>query len=86
MKNGVRSPYLTYFINFDVIFTKIKQKGFFMARPLRIKYAGAFYHIIQRGNERKEIFKSNQDREKFLKCCDPICCVGNENFHFLQRR
>jgi hypothetical protein len=24
-----------------------------MARPLRIEYAGAFYHIIQRGNEKK---------------------------------
>lgn len=37
-----------------------------MARPLRISYAGAFYHITSRGNERKEIFTSNCDREKFL--------------------
>jgi len=28
-----------------------------MARPLRIQYPGAFYHITSRGNEQKEIFK-----------------------------
>jgi len=37
-----------------------------VARPLRIAYPGAFYHITSRGNERKEIFKTNIDREKFL--------------------
>ena len=31
-----------------------------MARPLRIEFAGAFYHITARGNERKDIFKSNR--------------------------
>ncbi len=38
-----------------------------MARPLRIEYPGAFYHIIQRGNERKRIFLSDQDRTKFFE-------------------
>lgn len=37
-----------------------------MARPLRIQFPGAFYHITARGNEQKEIFKSRKDREKFL--------------------
>jgi putative transposase len=37
-----------------------------MARPLRIEYAGAYYHITARGNERREIFLNDQDREKFL--------------------
>jgi REP element-mobilizing transposase RayT len=37
-----------------------------MARSLRIIYPGAFYHVTSRGNERKEIFKSKRDREKFL--------------------
>lgn len=37
-----------------------------MARPLRITYPGAFYHITSRGNERKAIFKSRADRERFL--------------------
>ncbi|MFZ4854817.1 MAG: transposase [Desulfuromonadaceae bacterium] len=37
-----------------------------MARPLRIEYPGAFYHITSRGNEQKDIFKSKKDREKFI--------------------
>ena len=38
-----------------------------MARPLRITFPGAFYHITSRGNERKHVFKSKRDREKFLE-------------------
>ena len=38
-----------------------------MARPLRITYPGAFYHVTSRGNEQKAIFKSKRDREKFLE-------------------
>jgi len=37
-----------------------------MGRPLRIEYPGAFYHVTSRGNEQKDIFKSEGDREKFL--------------------
>ena len=37
-----------------------------MARPLRISYPGAYYHVTTRGNERTDIFKSQRDREKFL--------------------
>jgi REP element-mobilizing transposase RayT len=35
-----------------------------VARPLRIVYPGAFYHITSRGNERKDIFESQGDRER----------------------
>lgn len=38
-----------------------------MSRPLRISYPGAFYHITSRGNEKKAVFKSKKDREKFLE-------------------
>lgn len=37
-----------------------------MARPLRIIFPGAFYHVTSRGNEQKAVFKSKRDREKFL--------------------
>lgn len=37
-----------------------------MARPLRIAYPAAFYHVASRGNEQKNVFKSQKDREKFL--------------------
>jgi len=36
-----------------------------MARPLRIEYPGAFYHVIQRGNDKRDIFISEQDRVRF---------------------
>ncbi len=38
-----------------------------MARPLRIEYGGAHYHVTSRGNERKAIFRDDTDREKFLE-------------------
>jgi putative transposase len=38
-----------------------------MARPLRIQYEGAVYHVTSRGNERKAIFRSDEDREEFLR-------------------
>jgi len=38
-----------------------------MARPLRITFPGAFYHVTSRGNERKAVFKSIRDRKKFLE-------------------
>ncbi len=37
-----------------------------MARPLRIEYEGAFYHITARGNEKRRVFLSKADYEKFL--------------------
>jgi REP element-mobilizing transposase RayT len=36
-----------------------------MARSLRIQYGGAFYHVTARGNEKKRIYFSNVDYEKF---------------------
>ena len=38
-----------------------------MARPLRVEYPGAYYHIINRGNAGENIFNSIRDREKFLE-------------------
>jgi len=32
-----------------------------MARPLRIQYHGAFYHVTSRGNERKQIYSDEGD-------------------------
>jgi putative transposase len=37
-----------------------------MARPLRITYPGAIYHIINRGCRRDKIFRRIADREEFL--------------------
>lgn len=37
-----------------------------MARALRVEYPGAYYHVMNRGNGREDIFKSDRDRERFL--------------------
>lgn len=37
-----------------------------MARPLRIEFPGALYHVIVRGNERKDVFRDDADREEYL--------------------
>jgi len=64
-----------------------------MGRPLRIQYPGAFYHVTSRGNERKVIFVSKRDREKFLSYLESanerygaiihaFCLMGN-HYHIL---
>ena len=37
-----------------------------MARPLRIEFAGALYHITSRGDRREAIYEDDEDREAFL--------------------
>jgi REP element-mobilizing transposase RayT len=37
-----------------------------MGRAWRIEYEGAYYHILSRGNERKDIFLDDDDRHVFL--------------------
>ena len=38
-----------------------------MTRPLRIQYPDAYYHVTCRGNERKEIFRDQEDRKNFFQ-------------------
>jgi putative transposase len=37
-----------------------------MARAWRIEYEGALYHVLSRGNERRDIFFDDEDRTLFL--------------------
>jgi len=37
-----------------------------MARPLRIEYEGALYHVSSRGDRQQAIFEDDADRKKFL--------------------
>lgn len=64
-----------------------------MARPLRIEYPGAFYHVTARGNERKDIFRDEKDRDRFLayletavvryKAVIHVYCLMNNHYHLL---
>jgi REP element-mobilizing transposase RayT len=38
-----------------------------MARKLRIEYPGAIYHVINRGNYRRDLFESVGAAEAFLR-------------------
>ena len=38
-----------------------------MARPLRVEYPGAYYHVINRGNNQENIFLNDRDKQKFLE-------------------
>ena len=37
-----------------------------MARQWRIEYEGALYHVLSRGNEKRDIFSDEKDRSIFL--------------------
>jgi REP element-mobilizing transposase RayT len=50
-----------------------------MARPLRIEYDGALYHVTSRGNNRRAIFRDDGDRELLL---DTLAKV-TERFHWI---
>jgi REP element-mobilizing transposase RayT len=64
-----------------------------MGRQLRIEYPGAHYHVTARGNERKDVFKSIRDREKFLSYLESAVlrygavihayCLMNNHYHLL---
>jgi len=38
-----------------------------MARPIRIEFEGALYHVTSRGDRREAIFEDDSDRERFLE-------------------
>ncbi|HJX18820.1 MAG TPA: transposase, partial [Acidiferrobacterales bacterium] len=37
-----------------------------MARPLRLEFEGALYHLTARGDRREPIFEDDNDRQAFL--------------------
>ena len=64
-----------------------------MARPLRIEYPGAVYHVTSRGNARERIFLDDADRRAFLEdlgqvvekynwLCHAYCLMDN-HYHLL---
>jgi putative transposase len=37
-----------------------------MARPLRLEFPGELYHVIARGNARKNIYRDDEDGHRYL--------------------
>ena len=64
-----------------------------MARPLRVEFSGAIYHLTSRGNARQKVFFTDTDRELFLDTlsqvvsrygwiCHAYCLMAN-HYHLL---
>jgi REP element-mobilizing transposase RayT len=64
-----------------------------MARPLRIEYAGAIYHVTSRGDRRENIFRDDKDRFAWLEVFAQVCsrfnwrchawCLMDNHYHIL---
>src|SRR5664279_3573730 len=64
-----------------------------MSRKLRIEYPGAMYHVMNRGDQREDIFRGDDDREKFLCMLGEACaktewqvhayCLMRTHFHLV---
>jgi REP element-mobilizing transposase RayT len=64
-----------------------------MARPLRLEFAGALYHVTSRGNRREAIYEQDIDRESFLTILSDVCeqynwvcyvyCLMDNHYHLL---
>ncbi|HEY6643648.1 REP-associated tyrosine transposase [Povalibacter sp.] len=64
-----------------------------MARPLRIEFAGGFYHVTSRGNQRSTIFLQDADRMEWLALVAQVAdrlqwrvyayCQMDNHFHLL---
>ncbi|NVM21363.1 MAG: transposase [Desulfobacterales bacterium] len=64
-----------------------------MARPLRIEYPGAFYHVMNRGNAGEDIFISIRDKERFTEYLEKSVerfsiiihtyCLMSNHYHLL---
>jgi REP element-mobilizing transposase RayT len=52
-----------------------------MARPLRIEYPGAVYHVTYRGNAREKVFLVDPDRELFLDVLSQVVERSNWRCH-----
>jgi REP element-mobilizing transposase RayT len=66
-----------------------------MARPLRIEFPGAFYHVTARGDRREAIYENDEDRKSFLKIlqgvierfewrCHAYCLMPNHYHLFFE--
>lgn len=64
-----------------------------MARPLRLEFPGALYHVTARGNARQAIFLDDEDRHRFLAVLRQVVsrchlvlhayCLMENHFHLL---
>ena len=54
-----------------------------MARKLRVEYAGAIYHVMNRGDRQELIFLDDEDRQQFLTTLGEACAKTDWQVHAL---
>jgi REP element-mobilizing transposase RayT len=52
-----------------------------MARKLRVKYQGAIYHVMSRGNGKTALFRNDVDRRSFLQTLAEACAETGWQVH-----
>lgn len=52
-----------------------------MARPLRLEFAGAIYHVTARGDRQEPIFRNDGDRHAWLGILAAVCSRFRWNIH-----
>lgn len=52
-----------------------------MARPLRLEFAGALYHVTARGDRREPIYADEVDRREWLRVLEEVCQRFNWVIH-----
>jgi REP element-mobilizing transposase RayT len=52
-----------------------------MARKLRVEYAGAIYHVMNRGDRRERIFVDDEDRQRFVDTLGEACAKTGWQVH-----
>ena len=52
-----------------------------MARKLRVEYAGAIYHVMNRGDRRERIFMDDADRQRFVDTLGEACAKTGWQLH-----
>lgn len=52
-----------------------------MARKLRLEFPGACYHVLNRGNDRAQVFSDEKTRAAFEECLFEACQKSNWLLH-----
>ena len=64
-----------------------------MARPIRVEFKNAVYHVTARGNEGRDIYRDDEDRQRFLETLEEATerfglvahayCLMDNHYHLL---
>lgn len=90
---AIRASVSPYFLKFELPVPPVTVAFTSMPRKLRLQYPGAIYHLMNRGDQREDIFKDDEDRLGFLLALEEAClktgwqvhayCLMGNHFHLV---